>query len=516
MPSRRVQKAAEAVREVVSWAILTELNDPRVRDVTVTYVEMSGDLRQAKVHVSIMGDEAKQNLGLRGLAARGRLPPVEAGRADRHAVHAADRVRPGPGREEVDRGLADPQGGPAQAGAGARRPETDDRRARRRERRNRRTSTSRTRRTRSTEKRIWPASCPSGQGSRRPEPASWRNRPPATTEPDHPPEEHRLDRRSIPWHLPVAPRSSRNSTRSSRSTTGRWRSTPERPVLEHLLFACCLENARYAAAEEAFAAMVEAFFDWNEIRVSSVRELAEVMARLPDPPAAAGRLKRVLQHVFEDSYSFDLEELRKKNLGPAIDALKKIDGTTPFSVAYVVQAALGGHAIPLDAGTLEVMRILGLATDEDVAGGAIPGLERAIPKSSGVEFASLLQQLGADFAENPFAAELREKLLEIDPEAKSRLPKRGAKKKTAAEEATCRRRTRTAAVEVKAADAEAAEVSGQAQEGKPRRRNPPPTRSRPRRRPRPPRRRAAADDDPHDESGTKKAPSARLSKRKPR
>ena len=67
MASRRVQKAAEAVREVVSWAILTELSDPRVCDVTVTYVEMSGDLRQAKVHVSIMGDEAKQKLGLRGL-----------------------------------------------------------------------------------------------------------------------------------------------------------------------------------------------------------------------------------------------------------------------------------------------------------------------------------------------------------------------------------------------------------------------------------------------------------------
>jgi ribosome-binding factor A len=67
MRSRRVEKAAEAVREVVSWAILTELNDPRVKDVTVTYVEVSGDMRQAKVHVSIMGDETKQNLCLRGL-----------------------------------------------------------------------------------------------------------------------------------------------------------------------------------------------------------------------------------------------------------------------------------------------------------------------------------------------------------------------------------------------------------------------------------------------------------------
>ena len=67
MSSRRAQKAAEAIREVVSMAILTELQDPRIRDVTVTYVEISADLRHAKVHVSVMGDEARQNLSLRGL-----------------------------------------------------------------------------------------------------------------------------------------------------------------------------------------------------------------------------------------------------------------------------------------------------------------------------------------------------------------------------------------------------------------------------------------------------------------
>lgn len=67
MTSRRVLKAAEAIREVVSMAILAELRDPRVQDVTVTYVELSADMRSAKVHVSIMGDEAKQNLCLHGL-----------------------------------------------------------------------------------------------------------------------------------------------------------------------------------------------------------------------------------------------------------------------------------------------------------------------------------------------------------------------------------------------------------------------------------------------------------------
>jgi ribosome-binding factor A len=67
MSSRRTQKAAEAIREVVSMAILTDLKDPRIKDVTVTYVEVSADMRQAKVHVSIMGDETKQQLSLRGL-----------------------------------------------------------------------------------------------------------------------------------------------------------------------------------------------------------------------------------------------------------------------------------------------------------------------------------------------------------------------------------------------------------------------------------------------------------------
>ncbi len=67
MSSRRVLKAAQAIREVVSMAIITDIKDPRVKDVTVTFVEVSGDMRMAKVHVSVMGDETKQNLCLKGL-----------------------------------------------------------------------------------------------------------------------------------------------------------------------------------------------------------------------------------------------------------------------------------------------------------------------------------------------------------------------------------------------------------------------------------------------------------------
>jgi ribosome-binding factor A len=67
MSSRRVLKVAEAIREVVGMTILTELRDPRVHDVTVTHVEVTPDLRQAKVHVSVMGDEKTQQLAIYGL-----------------------------------------------------------------------------------------------------------------------------------------------------------------------------------------------------------------------------------------------------------------------------------------------------------------------------------------------------------------------------------------------------------------------------------------------------------------
>lgn len=67
MVSRRLLKIAQAIREVVSTAIVMDLQDPRIENATVTYVEVSGDMRQARVHVSVMGDEKRQRRCLHGL-----------------------------------------------------------------------------------------------------------------------------------------------------------------------------------------------------------------------------------------------------------------------------------------------------------------------------------------------------------------------------------------------------------------------------------------------------------------
>lgn len=200
-----------------------------------------------------------------------------------------------------------------------------------------------------------------------------------------------------------------------------------RTIFEHLLYACCLENSPHEAAETALAALRGQFFDWNEIRVSTVRELAETMKMLEDPEDTALRVKQVLQSVFESLYAFDLETLGKENIGQAVAQLQKLDGTTPFVVAYVTQQGLGGHSIPVNRGLLESFRILGVVSDAEASAGVVPGLERAIPKSKGIEAGSVIHNLGVLFSKNPYSPALRKLLLEIVPQCKDRLPKRPSK-----------------------------------------------------------------------------------------
>jgi ribosome-binding factor A len=74
MSTRRTAKVAQALRQVVSTAVLTEIRDPRVKNVTVLSVEVAEDLRSARVNVSVMGDPGEQALCMQGLrSARGFL-----------------------------------------------------------------------------------------------------------------------------------------------------------------------------------------------------------------------------------------------------------------------------------------------------------------------------------------------------------------------------------------------------------------------------------------------------------
>ena len=67
MPSARMRRINELLREVIGGAISSDLNDPRIGFVTVTTVETSPDLRTAKVYVSVFGSEEEREATLEGL-----------------------------------------------------------------------------------------------------------------------------------------------------------------------------------------------------------------------------------------------------------------------------------------------------------------------------------------------------------------------------------------------------------------------------------------------------------------
>ena len=67
MTTGRMRRVDEALREVLSDAIASDIKDPRVGFVTVTSVSTSPDLRHATVYVSVLGDDGVRERSLAGL-----------------------------------------------------------------------------------------------------------------------------------------------------------------------------------------------------------------------------------------------------------------------------------------------------------------------------------------------------------------------------------------------------------------------------------------------------------------
>lgn len=171
-----------------------------------------------------------------------------------------------------------------------------------------------------------------------------------------------------------------------------------RPVLEQFIYALCREGATRESADQAYRNLQERFYDWNEIRVSSAREIADVLEGLvPDPESRAQRLIAFLQEVFETEFSFDLEGLIKKGLKQAAKQLARYQAANDYTVAWVVQHSLGGHALPLDAPAVRALRRLNLVEDNIHDPEAIrSSLEHQVPKVKGSLFVDALSVLAED------------------------------------------------------------------------------------------------------------------------
>lgn len=102
MQGKRLDRVNQLIKEEISLLLQRELQDPRLGFVTVTEVDVTPDLRQAKVYVSVLGPEERWVSSLQALeSARGfvwnwlrrhldlRVTPEIVWRPDRSMEHAA-------------------------------------------------------------------------------------------------------------------------------------------------------------------------------------------------------------------------------------------------------------------------------------------------------------------------------------------------------------------------------------------------------------------------------------------
>jgi endonuclease III len=193
-------------------------------------------------------------------------------------------------------------------------------------------------------------------------------------------------------------------------------------VLEAVVYGLCHEGTTREQANQALSRFKDDFFDWNEVRVSTVDEIQGVLAGLPDAEGRAQRIRRFLRQLFERTYGFTLETMVKKTLKDAVKALQDYEAVgSDYVLATVIQQSLGGHAIPVDEPARRALSRLGVI-DADADPVTIRTmLERAVPKNRGIEFIDLIEELAHDTCVEGVPDCPRCELRKICPTAQARL-----------------------------------------------------------------------------------------------
>ena len=144
--------------------------------------------------------------------------------------------------------------------------------------------------------------------------------------------------------------------------------------------------------ETAIKRFSEYFIDLNDLRVSRIEEIVEMLGE--DTPVArevASTITTVLRAIFNEYHKVSLEGLKKAGKRPARQILDKLEGTNRFIVDYCMLTSLQGHAVPLTEGMIEYLKDKGLvypdATAQEIGG----FLAKQISAKKGYEFYAVLR-----------------------------------------------------------------------------------------------------------------------------
>jgi endonuclease-3 len=237
----------------------------------------------------------------------------------------------------------------------------------------------------------------------------------------------------------------------------------DRAVMETMLYATCLEDATVEQAERAYHKLHQLFPDLNEARVSAIAELEPAFEGMSDPDWRAFRSRSILQYVFEKTFNFEFESLRKKTLELATKQLAKIKHLSPFVRTFTLQQAVGAHLLPLDESSHRFLVWLGMATPGQTADQVGDSLKSLIRKADALQFCFAIRCAAADPkirvafdpAKYPHPADGHDPATAIDrlTELMKSGPPQAKAKPKAAEPAAAAKGTKAAAKPAKAAKA---------------------------------------------------------------
>ncbi len=118
-------------------------------------------------------------------------------------------------------------------------------------------------------------------------------------------------------------------------------------VLEAVVYGICHEGTTREQANQAISRFKDGFFDWNEVRVSTIEEIEEALAGINETEPRAQKIRRFLRQLFERTYGFTLEAVVKKSLKDAIKALQDYEALgSDYVQATVIHARAGGPRHP--------------------------------------------------------------------------------------------------------------------------------------------------------------------------
>jgi ribosome-binding factor A len=81
MPSKRPLQVADRIKEIIANALESRVKDPRLGFVTITDVRVTGDLQQASIFYSVLGDNASREASAAALSSAKGMLRSEVGRA---------------------------------------------------------------------------------------------------------------------------------------------------------------------------------------------------------------------------------------------------------------------------------------------------------------------------------------------------------------------------------------------------------------------------------------------------